>query len=361
MRNPRSILAICGVAICAAAAGWAQSPAPADTGTGQAPADFSQFKTADDLWAQIEKMEQGPGDPSAGADEVMALLQRLKAAAAEYQNRYPKDPRRWEAKLVELRFNSMMLAAKGDEANPADIESTLKEVAAAPDAAADARQEARISLISIHAAGQQPLSPDVEKEILAYIHDFPADTDDGQLQKMRLDSLKETDLAGEAKLLDALLKDPNPAVAAMAQGEAATRDLAKKPLELQFTAVDGTKVDLAKMRGKVMLVDFWATWCAPCMEEVPDVVKVYNEFHGQGFDVVGISLDQDKNLVEAVTKAQGMTWPQYFDGKMWDNEISSRYGISAIPTMWLLDKKGMVTDTSAEDDLEGKVKKLLAR
>jgi hypothetical protein len=63
--------------------------------------------------------------------------------------------------------------------------------------------------------------------------------------------------------------------------------------------------------------------------------------------------------VQAVTKAQGMAWPQYFDGKMWDNEISSRYGISQIPTMWLVDKKGMVTDTAAGDDLEGKVKKLL--
>jgi len=89
------------------------------------------------------------------------------------------------------------------------------------------------------------------------------------------------------------------------------------------------------------------------------VVKVYNELHGQGLEIVGISLDQDKTLVESVTKAQGMTWPQYFDGKMWDNEISSRYGITQIPTMWLVDKKGMVTDTDAGTDLEGKVKKLL--
>jgi thiol-disulfide isomerase/thioredoxin len=177
---------------------------------------------------------------------------------------------------------------------------------------------------------------------------------------MRLDSLKETDAGAQEKLLEALLKDPNAAVAAMAKAEVTMRDLMKKPIELQFTATDGTKVDLAKLRGKVVLVDFWATWCAPCMEEVPDVVKAYKEYHGQGLEIVGISLDQDKTLVDAVTKADGMAWPQYFDGKMWDNEISSRYGITQIPTMWLVDKKGMVTDTAAGDDLENKVKKLLA-
>jgi thiol-disulfide isomerase/thioredoxin len=371
MKIPYSIFALCGLALCAPVR--AQSPAPADsaapaegaapaeTGTAQAPPDFSQYKTADALWAEIQKLEEGPGDPSASPDVVMALLQQLTAAAAEFQKDYPKDPRRWDAKLVALRFGSMIQAANSQQPDPAEIEKTLNEVASGTDAPVEAREEARINLISMHAAGQQTLSLDADKEILAFIHDFPMDSDDAQLQKMRLESLTTTDADAAAKLLDTLLKDPNPAVAEMATGEVAMRDLMKKPLELQFTAVDGTKVDVAKLRGKVVLVDFWATWCAPCMEEVPDVVKVYNDLHDKGLEIVGISLDQDKTLVEAVTKAQGMAWPQYFDGKMWDNEISSRYGISQIPTMWLVDKKGMVTDTAAGDDLENKVKKLLTQ
>src|SRR5471030_1254825 len=68
-----------------------------------------------------------------------------------------------------------------------------------------------------------------------------------------------------------------------------------KPLDLKFTAVDGKKVDLADMRGKVVLIDFWATWCPPCRAEVPDVVATYKKYHDQGFEVVGISLDQDKD------------------------------------------------------------------
>jgi thiol-disulfide isomerase/thioredoxin len=365
MKISRTILAVCGLALAAVSA-RGQSPAPApsaspeESGTAQPTPDFSQFKTADDLWAEIEKMDQEPGDPNASPEAVIALLQRLTAATTEFQSRYPKDARRWDAKLIALKYGAMLQSASGEEANPADIESALNEVAAAPDASVDAREEARINLISMDAAGQETLSPDVDKEILSFIHDFPDDPDDAQLQKMRLESLKETDAGAAEKLLEALLKNPNAAVAAMAKSEVTMRDLMKKPIELQFTATDGTNVDLAKMRGKVVLVDFWATWCAQCMEEVPDEVKVYRELHGKGFEIVGISLDQDKTLMDAVTKADGMAWPQYFDGKMWDNEISSRYGIGQLPMMWLVDKKGMVTDTAAGDGLENKVKKLLA-
>jgi thiol-disulfide isomerase/thioredoxin len=356
-----SLLVICGLAVTAAGQMLAPSDSPAESGTAQAAPDFSQFKTADDLWAEIQKLEEGPADPSASPDTVMGVLQQLTAAAAEFQTRYPKDARRWEAKLVELRFGSMIQSANGQQADPAEIEKTLNEVAAAPDASVDAQEEARINLIGMHSAGQDPLSPEVDKEILSYIHDFPNDSDDAPLQKMRLESLTETDADAAAKLLDALQKDANPAVAAMAKGEVAMRDLTKKPFELQFTALDGTKVDLAKMRGKVVLIDYWATWCAPCMEEVPDVVNLYKELHGKGFEIIGVSLDDDKTLVQAVTKAQGMTWAQYFDGKGRDNEVCTRYGISTIPAMWLVDKNGMVTDTEAGDGLEEKVKKMLAQ
>jgi thiol-disulfide isomerase/thioredoxin len=133
------------------------------------------------------------------------------------------------------------------------------------------------------------------------------------------------------------------------------------PLDLQFTALDGTKVDAKKLRGKIILIDFWATWCAPCMEEVPDVVKTYKDLHPAGLEIIGISLDQDKSLLTAVTRAQGMPWPQYFDGNGWQNTISSGFCITQIPTMWLVDKKGMVVDTDAADGLEDKVKALLAK
>jgi thiol-disulfide isomerase/thioredoxin len=109
----------------------------------------------------------------------------------------------------------------------------------------------------------------------------------------------------------------------------------------------------------VVLIDFWATWCGPCVAELPNVLKAYKELHPKGFEIVGISLDSDKEKLESFVKEKGMDWPQFFDGKGWKNEISSNYGINSIPAMWLVDQKGMVIDTAARANLEEKVAKLL--
>jgi thiol-disulfide isomerase/thioredoxin len=139
---------------------------------------------------------------------------------------------------------------------------------------------------------------------------------------------------------------------------ARAEDITDKPLDLKFTAVDGKTVDLSQMRGKVVLIDFWATWCAPCRAEIPDVVATYKKFHDRGFEVVGISLDQDKDTMVNFTGQHGMTWPQYFDGKGWDNAISSGFGIREIPTMVLLGKDGKPIRSSG-DDLDEAVEKAI--
>ncbi len=154
--------------------------------------------------------------------------------------------------------------------------------------------------------------------------------------------------------------------------------LTEKPLDLAFTAADGRAVDLKNLRGKVVLVDFWATWCGPCKEEIPNVKKVYAAYHDKGFEVVGISLEngrltpQDtpeqtagkletaKKILTDFTAENAMPWPQYFDGKFWKNDISTQYDINAIPAMFLLDQDGKVVSTSARGPtLEKEVKRLL--
>jgi thiol-disulfide isomerase/thioredoxin len=137
-------------------------------------------------------------------------------------------------------------------------------------------------------------------------------------------------------------------------------DDSSKPLDLKYTAVDGKAIDLSQMRGKVVLVDFWATWCPPCREEVPNVVAAYKKYHDKGFEILGVSLDQNKDAMLGFTKAHDMAWPQYFDGKGWDNDVSGHFGIQEIPTMWLVGKDGKVITTSARDDLDSQIAKALA-
>lgn len=85
--------------------------------------------------------------------------------------------------------------------------------------------------------------------------------------------------------------------AQMISPELLARVTTNAPLELKATAIDGAQIDLSKLRGKVVLLDFWATWCGPCVQEAPKVVATYNKLHDKGFEIVGISLDQNKESV----------------------------------------------------------------
>ena len=111
-----------------------------------------------------------------------------------------------------------------------------------------------------------------------------------------------------------------------------------------FTArrSDGTDVKLSELRGKVVLVDFWATWCGPCVAEMPNVKKLYAKHGGPQFEIVGVSLDRSRAEMDAFLKAQGITWPQSFDGKAWENAVARQYGVASIPTTLLLDREGRV-------------------
>jgi thiol-disulfide isomerase/thioredoxin len=133
-----------------------------------------------------------------------------------------------------------------------------------------------------------------------------------------------------------------------------------KSIVLKFSAADGSPVDLDKLRGKVVLIDFWATWCGPCMREVPNVVAAYGKYHDKGVEIIGISLDKDKDALLRVTAQKGMTWPQYFDGEGWNNQVSTRCKIRSIPTMWLINKHGLVASINARDNLDAEITRLLA-
>ena len=89
------------------------------------------------------------------------------------------------------------------------------------------------------------------------------------------------------------------------------------------------------------------------------MVATYQKFHDKGFDVIGISLDQNKETLQSFVKENKMPWPQYFDGEGWDNKISSKYGIGMIPAMWLVGKDGKVVSTHIQGDLAGQVEKAL--
>lgn len=105
---------------------------------------------------------------------------------------------------------------------------------------------------------------------------------------------------------------------------------------------DGNPVTLSSLRGKVLLVDFWASWCGPCRRENPNVVKAYNQFKDKGFDILGVSLDKDKASWKSAIEEDKLTWTHVSDLQYWNNAVSNLYGVMAIPSNVLIDKDGVI-------------------
>jgi len=137
-------------------------------------------------------------------------------------------------------------------------------------------------------------------------------------------------------------------------------ELQGKPVRIKFTASDGREVDLESMRGKVVLLDFWASWCPVCLAEIPRVKSAYGKLHPKGFEIIGINSDDERKQMQRVLDVSNITWPQFFDGQGQTNRFGLEFGIIALPTMWLVDKQGVLRDLNARMNLEEKVEKLLS-
>lgn len=115
-----------------------------------------------------------------------------------------------------------------------------------------------------------------------------------------------------------------------------------EPPDFRETDLTGAALSLSQYRGKVVLLDFWATWCVPCMMELPNVLKLYEKFHGKGFEVIGVSLDQDRQQLDKVIKTRGISWPQYNDGNFWDTKLVLQYGVQSLPGTFLIGRNGRI-------------------
>lgn len=144
-------------------------------------------------------------------------------------------------------------------------------------------------------------------------------------------------------------------------GSARRMNLVGNELTLEGATVDGEPFDWKTYRGKVVLVDFWATWCGPCIAEIPNVVKNYEKYHARGFEVVGISLDQDRDELVAFLADRKLPWLTLFDPDAdGQHPMATYYGISAIPTVFLVDKEGKVVSLDARGSQLGRqLEKLL--
>lgn len=135
----------------------------------------------------------------------------------------------------------------------------------------------------------------------------------------------------------------------------------KQAKNFSLPMADGTKIELKKLKGKVVIVNFWATWCGPCVREIPDLMELYNQYKDKGLEIVGISIDQKGwAVVQPFVKKNGMEYPVVLATP----QFAGEYGdINVIPTTYIVDKNGNVVERfiGARDkfSFEAKIKPLL--
>ena len=126
------------------------------------------------------------------------------------------------------------------------------------------------------------------------------------------------------------------------------------------TTIDGKRISMDELQGKVVLLDFWATWCGPCREALPHIRNVAKKFQGEPLVILSVSLDDDEQKWKDFINKNEMTWPQYRDAGS-DGQIAKMFGVAAIPHTFTIDADGVLQDEHIGDaSVEGKLKKLLA-
>ncbi len=318
------------------------------------------------------------------------VTRKVSAAALQFLEDHPDDPLRWEVALIlqQRRFHPRFVISIDEgypeggesavhrdtakeqafEAKVAQIELELRAATDAPDHVREQLEFADLNpkFFPAYDAMREGRSPDlstIEPAFRDFIARWPdSETGRGMLSTFVSLKMATADKPTEEEVLQTFADSPNRHARAYVKDRLRFFELSQAPFELAFTAIDGREVDLAKLRGKVVLIDFWATWCGPCIAELPNVKQVYSDYHDKGFEIVSISLDDAKDrqkFIDLVAKEE-VTWPQRFEGLGWNDPLVKTWTVSGIPAMFLLDQDGMLVSTNAcGPKLEAEVKRLL--
>ncbi len=333
------------------------------------PVTRTSEEVMNDLHADGKLLGQTIGDMKALGDEAtrkavapkaIPILKKMDAEFDEMARLVPDSKADIQpAQDQFLAFSSIL----GD----ADATAKLAAMAASKDQAISLRGQGAQLLARWLAAGkdataQGKIADDLEKLDKAHTDNIPLTS----LTAMFSESATSPELKArlESLITDTMNNDAAAQMKEQIAAEQKIKSIENKPLVITGKQADGKDFTTADWKGKVVLVDFWATTCEQCVVDLPKVKKMYADYHDKGLEIVGVSNDINvKELKDYVAKNE-MPWPQLFDvtaaGQQQWNPITTGFGITTIPTMFIIDKKGTLRTVDADENMGEMIPKLLA-
>ncbi|MBX9792271.1 MAG: TlpA family protein disulfide reductase [Pirellulales bacterium] len=314
----------------------------------------------------------------ANRDEMIADFKKIQSAISQAADKLvvPDANPEIVLQVIPLKVQALgMLARFGDSEAAGQLASVLKDWV--DPRLSDAKPEVSAALVPVKlqalgllaqlrqegAAAQ--LVEFIRGPLVEYLDKQPLNQQLAGLAMSAAQTLEysgKTEEAGAAyrEFAGRFAKSDDPAVRSQAERlEACARrmSLPGNFMDISGTTVDGKPFDWSSYRGRVVLVDFWATWCGPCIGELPNVKKNYELYHDRGFDVVGISLDTERADLENFIKDKQLPWVCLFSDDAnhngWNHPMAVHYGINAIPAVLLVDKDGKVIEMNARGEKLG--------
>jgi thiol-disulfide isomerase/thioredoxin len=292
------------------------------------------------------------------SDELNKAKAKRNALALEFYRGYPKDERAAELLLARWKSMSGWETEKAD----AEIEEFLKDQ---PNSKVKGEVHYSRAMMAATMASIQPPRSASGREVEDFIRSFPGDERGAHLlmtlARGRFKT-KDEQLSIYRRITD---QYAGTRTAKVARGSMRRIDAIGKPFELEFKdAMTGQQVSMPELRGKVVVVDFWATWCGPCVAEMPALKELYAKYNDQEVEFIGVSLDQPGeglDKLKAFVAENQIPWRQYYQGDGWDSEFSQSWGINSIPALFVVDAEGNLHSTEARSKLDSVIAELIKR
>jgi thiol-disulfide isomerase/thioredoxin len=312
------------------------------------------------LMSFIARMRKIKPPKNASDDDKAAFLQKAQSAIVEAADKVldSKPASGIRVAVVKAKIEALLaLKEMGDD-------SANNKLGAMADGLKDDKQtevarlvKPYVGIAQTDTTGKTPKAPRPWSEMKPKLAAAPENLDLAKeavasVQMLEQSARTEVVIAAYRDLGAILAKSKDPQIAAEAHafdGLVRRLSLPGNPMQISGHLVDGPPVNTSALKGKVVLVDFWATWCGPCKAELPNVLANYEKYHSRGFEVVGVSCDQDKAALVAFIADKKLPWPIIFQ-QPGEASMANYYGITGIPTAILTNKKGEVISLNARGE-----------